>query len=351
VEQALAAERVKSAEAIATALGKATAVESLLATTQEAMRLAEQKAAAAETAQHEAETELSAAIAAKDAAQDALRKIQEELECPIGYCSMKEPVVATDGHTYERQAIRRWFADGHRTSPMTREPMGGCTLVKNLLARRVAQHLRGADGHPLHPSPSRSSLSEEESHLESASTAILMSEADVDDDLISSLPNGLDAEQGSGEAVLSAIEEKNFMQLLQYAMHPRSEINVVTPYTTTLRASTSSTVEVAAGCDVVTLLIAQAAIATAVPVWGRAQGDTEDMMSQILDSLRALLAHPNLDLAAVQGKVNVLFRSLWDGSEEREVDAVGLAEWWGERFSEDHTFYRQIAQILRENGL
>jgi hypothetical protein len=41
--------------------------------------------------------------------------------CPIRMEIMKDPVVAADGHTYERGAIEDWFARGNSSSPMTRE--------------------------------------------------------------------------------------------------------------------------------------------------------------------------------------------------------------------------------------
>jgi hypothetical protein len=32
---------------------------------------------------------------------------------------MQNPVMAADGHTYEKESIIRWFESGHKTSPMT----------------------------------------------------------------------------------------------------------------------------------------------------------------------------------------------------------------------------------------
>jgi hypothetical protein len=43
--------------------------------------------------------------------------------CPITAAVMKDPVVATDGFTYERSAIARWLQQGMRRSPMTNKPM------------------------------------------------------------------------------------------------------------------------------------------------------------------------------------------------------------------------------------
>lgn len=43
--------------------------------------------------------------------------------CPITKDIMKDPVVASDGFSYERDAITRWIAS-NRISPMTRQPLG-----------------------------------------------------------------------------------------------------------------------------------------------------------------------------------------------------------------------------------
>ena len=43
-----------------------------------------------------------------------------DFRCPITTAVMRDPVVAADGHTYERQAIATWLAT-HNTSPLTRE--------------------------------------------------------------------------------------------------------------------------------------------------------------------------------------------------------------------------------------
>ena len=47
---------------------------------------------------------------------------------------MVEPVIAADGHTYERAAIKAWLLD-HITSPVTREDLAHMRLVPNILIR------------------------------------------------------------------------------------------------------------------------------------------------------------------------------------------------------------------------
>jgi hypothetical protein len=49
---------------------------------------------------------------------------------------MRDPVVAADGHTYERAAIQRWFK-GHNTSPVTNVPVPHKHLNPNIALRAI----------------------------------------------------------------------------------------------------------------------------------------------------------------------------------------------------------------------
>ena len=46
----------------------------------------------------------------------------DELTCPITYETFHDPVTATDGHVYEREAITKWILL-KGTSPLTRQPL------------------------------------------------------------------------------------------------------------------------------------------------------------------------------------------------------------------------------------
>eukprot|EP00501_MAST-03F_sp_TOSAG23-6_P000545 GSMAST32.ASY1.ANO1.566.1 assembled CDS len=54
-----------------------------------------------------------------------------DLCCPITLDIYKDPVVAADGHTYERAAILRHFQTKN-TSPLTNEVLPNRNLVPNL---------------------------------------------------------------------------------------------------------------------------------------------------------------------------------------------------------------------------
>ena len=56
---------------------------------------------------------------------------------------MVDPVIATDGHSYDRNDIERWFATGKLTSPMTNEEMPCQTLIPNRQLKSLIAEWRG----------------------------------------------------------------------------------------------------------------------------------------------------------------------------------------------------------------
>jgi hypothetical protein len=57
---------------------------------------------------------------------------------------MQDPVVAADGHSYERAAIQQWLDAGHRTSPMTNLRLPHRQLTPNHSLRSAAQEWQAA---------------------------------------------------------------------------------------------------------------------------------------------------------------------------------------------------------------
>eukprot|EP00928_Gymnodinium_smaydae_P013669 TRINITY_DN14971_c0_g2_i1.p1 TRINITY_DN14971_c0_g2~~TRINITY_DN14971_c0_g2_i1.p1 ORF type:complete len:464 (-),score=72.61 TRINITY_DN14971_c0_g2_i1:219-1610(-) len=58
-----------------------------------------------------------------------------EFRCPISLEPMVHPVTTADGQSYERTAIERWFAAGHRSSPVTGLPLQSTALAPNIALR------------------------------------------------------------------------------------------------------------------------------------------------------------------------------------------------------------------------
>jgi hypothetical protein len=50
---------------------------------------------------------------------------------------MIDPVVAADGHSYERSNIEAWFSKGARTSPKTRAHLPTTALLANHALRKA----------------------------------------------------------------------------------------------------------------------------------------------------------------------------------------------------------------------
>jgi len=63
--------------------------------------------------------------------------------CPITTEVMIDPVMAADGHAYERSAIERWLAT-KSTSPLTSEELQHVCLFPSHILRRQIREWQGA---------------------------------------------------------------------------------------------------------------------------------------------------------------------------------------------------------------
>ena len=67
-------------------------------------------------------------------------RVPHDFCCPITHVEMDEPVVASDGHSYERAALARWMADaagGVARSPVTNEPIRSAVFPNHALRKRI----------------------------------------------------------------------------------------------------------------------------------------------------------------------------------------------------------------------
>ena len=58
--------------------------------------------------------------------------------CPISLNIMKDPVIASDGFTYDRESIELWLRD-HETSPTTNDVLSTKTLFPNRTLKSLIQ--------------------------------------------------------------------------------------------------------------------------------------------------------------------------------------------------------------------
>ena len=63
-------------------------------------------------------------------------QIPPDFICVITQEVMRDPVIALDGHSYERDAIMEWFDRGRIVSPLTNVPLGSRYLTPNHTLRK-----------------------------------------------------------------------------------------------------------------------------------------------------------------------------------------------------------------------
>jgi len=68
-------------------------------------------------------------------------ELLSRLTCPISHEVMQDPVLAEDGHTYERREIENWLQRSNR-SPITNCILGPC-LVPNRIVKDMLEYLSG----------------------------------------------------------------------------------------------------------------------------------------------------------------------------------------------------------------
>jgi hypothetical protein len=66
-------------------------------------------------------------------------QIPEELLCPITGEIFVDPVMTSDGHTYERRAIESWL-EKHRTSPATNLNLDNKNLIPNMIIKQLVRN-------------------------------------------------------------------------------------------------------------------------------------------------------------------------------------------------------------------
>lgn len=66
----------------------------------------------------------------------------EDCFCPITQEIMDEPVIAADGHSYEKKAIEKWFEQGNNSSPKTGAKLESTALTPNYTLRSLINCLK-----------------------------------------------------------------------------------------------------------------------------------------------------------------------------------------------------------------
>ena len=102
------------------------------------------------------------------------------VELPKSFCCsltlelMRDPVSTADGHTYERAAIARWFAQGKTTSPNTGAALKHQNLIPNIALRQTIEEWADKNNarHLLVPPPPSATPEPRSRHGDSESSTI-----------------------------------------------------------------------------------------------------------------------------------------------------------------------------------
>jgi len=98
---------------------------------------------------------------------EKLKNVNNDVEDPENFCCpitqdlMVDPVVAQDGHTYEKEAIVAWL-EKHGTSPITRDPVDKNILITNrILKSQIEDYIAGKSEKPKEDVPKEEPKKEE----------------------------------------------------------------------------------------------------------------------------------------------------------------------------------------------
>jgi hypothetical protein len=72
-----------------------------------------------------------------------LMRLEDHLTCPISFSLMDDPVICSDGQSYERSDIEDWLKT-HDTSPITNDTLMDKRLIPNIGLRNVISQLKTA---------------------------------------------------------------------------------------------------------------------------------------------------------------------------------------------------------------
>ncbi|XP_015214207.2 WD repeat, SAM and U-box domain-containing protein 1 isoform X2 [Lepisosteus oculatus] len=75
---------------------------------------------------------------------ESVAGIPDEFLCPITREVMRDPVIASDGYSYEREAIESWISTKKRSSPMTNLPLKSTVMTPNRTLKMAISRWRSS---------------------------------------------------------------------------------------------------------------------------------------------------------------------------------------------------------------
>ncbi|KAE8694838.1 putative LOB domain-containing protein [Hibiscus syriacus] len=104
--------------------------------------------------------------------QSMLFNIPDEFRCPISLDLMKDPVIVSSGHTYDRNSIAQWINTGHHTCPKSGQRLIHMALIPNYALKSLVHQWCQENNIPLTECSSNVSESEINSKQKASEKAI-----------------------------------------------------------------------------------------------------------------------------------------------------------------------------------
>ncbi|CAA0832910.1 U-box domain-containing protein 17 [Striga hermonthica] len=82
---------------------------------------------------------------------DIFLTIPNDFVCPVSWDLMRDPVLISTGHTYERSSISRWMQERHCTCPKTGQILLHTKIIPNRALRNLIAHWCAANRIPYEP--------------------------------------------------------------------------------------------------------------------------------------------------------------------------------------------------------
>ncbi|XAR65959.1 Ubiquitin--protein ligase [Bertholletia excelsa] len=93
----------------------------------------------------------------------------DEFRCPISLDLMRDPVIVSSGHTYDRNSIAQWINSGHHTCPKSGQRLIHMALIPNYALKSLINQWCQENNIPLVEATSSSSSSLERSNIKGES--------------------------------------------------------------------------------------------------------------------------------------------------------------------------------------
>ncbi|KAF7816503.1 U-box domain-containing protein 1-like [Senna tora] len=81
----------------------------------------------------------SSSSSSSSSTQSTAHNVPDEFRCPISLDLMRDPVIVSSGHTYDRTSIAQWINSGHHTCPKSGQRLIHTALIPNYALKSLVQ--------------------------------------------------------------------------------------------------------------------------------------------------------------------------------------------------------------------